>query len=148
MDFIRLKHENVIWTLKVMLDLNWPCQIEVQSSSATTATHVTIFIFSDAFPSVWPPHNRKRLGASKMQHFPESKRGVILKRIQMCLSLQTYPDASHICAAFGCIQNATVSSVATLSDTETHSDASCCTRLNSFENLQKFFKQQRLHSLS
>ena len=74
-----------------------------------------------------------------MQHFQESERGVILKHIQMCFSLQTYLDVSNICAVFGCIQNASFSSIATFSDTETHSEASCCMHLNVFENLQNVF---------
>ena len=72
-------------------------------------THITIFMVSDAFPSVCATHNR------------------------------TYPDASRI-------QNATSSSVTTLFDTKTRSDASCYfMRGNAFENLQKLFKNITLY---
>ena len=64
-------------------------------------------------------------------------------------SLQTYSDAFNICAMPEYVQNATFSSITTLSDTETDFDASCyCMRLSAFDKLQKIFKQQRLHSLS
>ena len=66
----------------------------------------------------------------------------------MCSSLQTYSDAFNICVASGYVQNATFSSIATLSDTETNFDASCyCMCLNAFDKLQEIFEQQRLHSL-
>ena len=81
-----------------------------------------------------------------MQHFQQSKRVDILKSIQIGSSLQTHPDALTICDAFRCVQNVTFSSITTLFDTKTRSDASChCMRRNAFENLQKLFKNMTLY---
>ena len=61
-------------------------------------------------------------------------------------SLQTHADSLTICDTFKCVQNATFSSITTLFDAKTRSEANCrCMRQNAFENLQKLLKNITLY---